>query len=770
MKNSRQKSFLILLFIGLFSILQIYSQNSNSFQNILGNLATYASSEAPEKVYVQTDKDFYTNGETIWLKTYILNGISHLPSTKSRVVYVELIDSKGNIVAQRKLYTASIGAPGDIALPKDIKADTYILRAYTKYMLNDQEPVCFQKEIPIWAQRATFNEIAEKTSRKNKEENTTEKITALGSIQPIVQFFPEGGDLVSDIESVLGIKITDEKGNGLALEGKIFNQNGALVSVFKSYEFGLGRTSFKVLPDMNYYLQIQIDGNFTNYPIPAPLSKGYALRVLNMGKYLKIRVATNSADGLEGAVLLGHLRGDLIFKQNLKKNAENSYTIKLLTSKLRDGIAHFTLFAPNGEPVSERLTFIESVEDDLKLSVKTDKINYGFRSKVNLDLALVDDSGKPLNGDFSMSVVTESALQKVPIDIKGWLLLNSDLGRTIPNPNFFFQEDVKGRRFLLDLLMLTHGWRRFTWQSFMNGRVRKELAFPPEKGIMINGYTTAFNNRYQPKKTLTTLNVLAKEISQDKKTTNAQGKFSFGPFLFQDSISTIINAESLAEGKKKKNPFAIYLDPPFPSINANNPPTRKIKTTTIVNAQPYLQEAQRKRIADFKFDPKITRLKEVVVKSEKKTRQELIDEELNARTLYGEARNRLFPDSIPWMQNALSVMEIVRLVPGVQVFGTFPNQTVRIRGSQGSPLYLLDGVPVSTGLIQTMPSFDILFVDVLKGADAAIYGLRAGNGVVALYTKRGGDFQQPPERVPGSPILRYPDFIRPGSSMPRTTH
>ena len=765
MKDIRTYFSLLSLFVGLSSFLQVQAQNTKNIQNIFGNLSTYARTNAPEKVYVHTDKDYYTNGENIWLKAYILNGITHLPSDKSLVVYVELVDYQDEIIAQQKLYASSAGASGDIVLPKNIKAGTYVLRAYTKYMLNDKEPVLFQKEIPIWAQRINASTSSEKTARnEKKEESTAEKIIISEIGKPEVQFFPEGGDLITGLESVIGIKITDKNGNGLSLKGKIFDEGGTLVSAFKSYEFGLAKTSFLVETDVDYYLQIQIDGKAFKYPIPKALLKGYTLRVLNMGEYLKIRVVTTIRRGLEGALLLGHLRGALIMEQVFKKNSENVYTVKLLTSKLSDGIAQFTLFTPDGEPVCERLTFVENENNNFKLSVETDKSNYGFRGKVNIDLALADDGGEPLEGDFSMSVVTQKGLQKDPVNIKSWLLLNSDLGGTIANPNFFFQEDLKGRKFQLDLLMLTHGWRRFAWKSFTSQRVSKELTFPPEKGIMINGNTTAFQNRFQPKKTLTTLSVLAEEISQEKKPTNAQGKFSYGPFYFKDSVETIINAERLPE-TNKKDEFAIYLDPPFPSIKTKSPKKRRIKTTTIANAQPYLEEAQRKRVADFKYDPKVTRLEEVVVKSKKKTRQELIDKELNSRTIYGSANNRLFPDSIPWAQNAFSVLDILRLVPGVQVFGNFPNQTVQIRGAVNfggpvPPLYVIDGVPVQVSFIQTMQPYDILFVDVLKGPEAAIYGSRGGGGVVAFYTKRGGDLQQVPDRVPGVANFTVPGFYK----------
>jgi TonB-dependent starch-binding outer membrane protein SusC len=69
--------------------------------------------------------------------------------------------------------------------------------------------------------------------------------------------------------------------------------------------------------------------------------------------------------------------------------------------------------------------------------------------------------------------------------------------------------------------------------------------------------------------------------------------------------------------------------------------------------------------------------------------------------------------------------------------------TIRIRGvgsitSDNDPLYVIDGVPVGTGGLQTINPNDITSVDVLKDASAtAIYGARGANGVIIITTKTG---------------------------------
>ncbi|KAA6322385.1 TonB-dependent receptor SusC, partial [termite gut metagenome] len=80
-------------------------------------------------------------------------------------------------------------------------------------------------------------------------------------------------------------------------------------------------------------------------------------------------------------------------------------------------------------------------------------------------------------------------------------------------------------------------------------------------------------------------------------------------------------------------------------------------------------------------------------------------------------------------------------VPGVRVTqktaepGAFDNN-FDIRG-MGSPLVVIDGIPRTVDDFQRLDPNDIENLSVLKDASAAIYGVRAANGVVLVTTKKG---------------------------------
>ena len=77
-------------------------------------------------------------------------------------------------------------------------------------------------------------------------------------------------------------------------------------------------------------------------------------------------------------------------------------------------------------------------------------------------------------------------------------------------------------------------------------------------------------------------------------------------------------------------------------------------------------------------------------------------------------------------------------VPGVNITGN----RVIIRGintfyGSTDPLFLLDGVPIDASAVPSLNPLDIAIIEVLKGPEAAIYGSRGANGVIAFFSRTG---------------------------------
>ena len=67
-----------------------------------------------------------------------------------------------------------------------------------------------------------------------------------------------------------------------------------------------------------------------------------------------------------------------------------------------------------------------------------------------------------------------------------------------------------------------------------------------------------------------------------------------------------------------------------------------------------------------------------------------------------------------------------------------PGATTKVQiRNMGTPLYVIDGVVKDEGQFNNIDFHDIESISILKDASAAIYGVRAANGVVVVTTKKG---------------------------------
>lgn len=67
---------------------------------------------------------------------------------------------------------------------------------------------------------------------------------------------------------------------------------------------------------------------------------------------------------------------------------------------------------------------------------------------------------------------------------------------------------------------------------------------------------------------------------------------------------------------------------------------------------------------------------------------------------------------------------------------------IQIR-NMGNPLYVIDGIQQDAGQFNNLAPNDVESITVLKDASAAIYGVRAANGVIVVTTKRGKSGARP---------------------------
>lgn len=183
-----KRSILVLIFFfGFFVFLHGQQNIPDSLISLFKNqLVTFPQ----EKIYLHIDKPYYIAGEQIWFRVYLTDASSHLPTTDSRYVYVELIDPLDSIVIRTKIQQEDDIYHGYLQIPDDATEGDYTIRAYTRFMQNQDEHYFFTKTIRIGdPQSHTFHADAEFffTSGKQDQVDVTlrfSRITLTGTIEP----------------------------------------------------------------------------------------------------------------------------------------------------------------------------------------------------------------------------------------------------------------------------------------------------------------------------------------------------------------------------------------------------------------------------------------------------------------------------------------------------------------------------------------------------------------------------------------------------------
>ena len=126
----RKLIFIILLICFHTSL---YAQTNNV---LLSRILRQVQLFPQEKTYVFTDAESYQAGQRIHLRVFLVNAVVHQKDSMSHYVYVELLNSEHLVVKRVRLIRSDQGFVGHIDIPEGVVKGYYMLRSYTKNMLN----------------------------------------------------------------------------------------------------------------------------------------------------------------------------------------------------------------------------------------------------------------------------------------------------------------------------------------------------------------------------------------------------------------------------------------------------------------------------------------------------------------------------------------------------------------------------------------------------------------------------------------------------------
>ena len=135
--------------------------------NITSTSDSLSRHKSKEKLYLQLDKPYYSVGDTLWFKAYLLNQINLEASQRSVVIYTDITNDSNKVVKRYKWAVREGISQGCITLNENFLPGTYTLRSYTNWMRNWGEECFFSQIFFVTGKNENVWLVAKQLNLKN---------------------------------------------------------------------------------------------------------------------------------------------------------------------------------------------------------------------------------------------------------------------------------------------------------------------------------------------------------------------------------------------------------------------------------------------------------------------------------------------------------------------------------------------------------------------------------------------------------------------------
>lgn len=703
--------FVFLSFCAFY--LPAFSQSNNSGStNPVSKLKGFYSNQVIEKTYLHFDRPYYWAGDTIFFKAYVTFGEQHELSTQNKTLNVDLISPQNIIIRSIKLQLKGGLGWGDFELPVSLPKGYYRVRAFTKLMKDEGLTDFFEQSVCIGSPAGN------KGIESAPVQNTG---------KPEIQFFPEGGNLVTGLNSKVAFKAINKHGAGLNAEGVIVDNTGKTVTTFTTKHLGMGY--FYLLPEDGKTYKAKVtfaNGDQNTVDLPAANAKGIVLALDNGDpELLKLSVSCNKAyfDENQNKEFNVVINSGIAVSRGRIKLSSPLFATSLKKGQFRSGVVQFTLFSPDDSPLAERLVFINR-PDQLKLSLNTVKNSFSKRQKTVVSVTSRNKADSLVSGHFSVAVINETQVhpnENKENTILTWLLLGSDLRGYIEQPNYYFAHTSPETSADLDVLMLTQGFRRFVWKKLLDDKY-PPFRIKPDSGLAISGLIS--NGAGKP-----AVGEHVDLISLDggpvlSQLTDTAGRFSFTGLEFPDSTHVLLKA---GNGKNKNTNLITYnAEKPQFVLSGTIWPPDQVNQDSITTLKKVKSEDSLKINGTNAANRNADNESEKNKKGQNLTGSTAADQVLYNKDLGdGELIDKL-----------TAMLRDVLYLNGNFYLQVGLNSSV-LKPVNNNMLLIVDGNKVLD--LSGLQTTDVEKVEVIKDINASTYGAEGAFGVLIITTKRGKD-------------------------------
>lgn len=696
-----------LLIIGFCFYQNIHAQ---TFEK---NFAEVSNRFAQEKIYFHFDKSAYAPGETIWFKGYVMKEL--FPSSESKTVYIDLTDEKGNLMKRISAPVVQAGAYAQFEIPDDFDGKFIHIRAYTKWMLNFDSAFLYNKDIKILP--------LDKKIVKEKIE-----------IKPELIFFPEGGNFILNASNKIAFKANDQFGRPIKISGNIENQHGKAIAKITPLHDGMGYVIITPKSGETYTAKWTDEQKKTHSTQLPTAAEGITLQIVVENDKRKFQLLSSNKEMTGATTIMGTMYGQPVFK--LEKSFSNGKIEGIIpTSELPSGILTITAFDNQWRPTAERITFINNHEYHFNPQVEVVHWGLNKRAKNEVEITLPPD----MTSNFSVSITDYEITRDTSENIITNLLLTTDLKGKVNNPWYYFQDKSDSLSQQLDLVMLTHGWRRYNWEGIAKGEFPK-INYPKDTNYLsLSGKIYGLTPTELKKAGQIILLVNKKEQGNEylNASLNSDGSFTENTYILFDTARVYYQLPNLNTNTK---PSVQFMQNKLPAFTNNTLALGQFynynSDTSGLFRQTYFSDLN---YQEMKLN-KVKMLDEVIIKRKSKSDLQILDEKYTNGLFRGGDAVQFDVANDPLAAGSLDIFAYLNgKVPGLQIAGTPP--TVKFRNA--TPAFFVNEMPSDLSMLSTITLSDIAYVKVIRPPFIGATGGSNG-GAIAVYLKKGGDMKMAP--------------------------
>ncbi|HSZ87023.1 MAG TPA: Plug domain-containing protein, partial [Puia sp.] len=395
-------------------------------------------------------------------------------------------------------------------------------------------------------------------------------------------------------------------------------------------------------------------------------------------------------------------------------NGTDMYDLNIPKNSFPKGRATLFLFDEKDQVVSQRNIYININSDSNSIIASTDKPVYEPREKAKLNVSVPSVDRHPMAALFTVSVADNRFAGDIPDVLSDEAKLFEAAGNA--QQKQFSPAEI-------DLIMLTQKNLYPEWR-YGDNNITMSSPMHIEDSALLDIKGKIVNKKNEPLK-----NYIVNLFSGDKRifkidTTDGNGHFTIQLPDYYDGTQFNLKLTNLkGQGEEGK---VILDNPDFPHFNTPHELKRKFdqaEVTVIRNFKTHTLE-------DTSFYAKENSLKAVTIKPEKTTEASYDkSKRVNQFSTIITSENLNNGD-----RNA-----IINAVQNVAGFNAGMN-SMKLGGSYNvQPLVVMDGVILTLSsdvktFLQSVDPSTIDFIEILKGPQAALYGMQGAGGVILINT------------------------------------